>query len=42
MPQLGVLLGIDSPLTGAVIDGVLQAEVGAFLQTEDGNFLAFD
>lgn len=27
---------------GPIIDGVIQAEVGAFLQVEAGQYLAFD
>ena len=51
MPELGLRLSIgevdaDSiigpPTGGPVIDGVIQAESGAFLLVEAGQFLAFD
>ena len=46
MPNLGIGLFIgdadaDAQI-GPPIDGVLRAESGAFLRTEDNNFLAFD
>lgn len=51
MPELGLRLTIgevdaDSiigpPTGGPIIDGVIQAESGAFLQVEAGQYLAFD
>lgn len=45
MLTIDLNVGVPKPLTASgvpIIDGVLRAENGDFLQLENGNFLAFD